>query len=249
MFIGHAEKLQIISVCIAAWVGVCSGSFLNVVVHRLPIMTERRQRRAAGMLAESSTQVEDPFNLAVPRSRCPTCGHQIRWFENIPVLSYVALGGRCSSCHTHISLRYPMVEVVTSTFFAFCIWRFGATPTGVAWCFFGAMLLSLVLIDWDANLSPDAMTMSLLGVGICASALGITQLSVADALTGAVGGFLLFCMAFWAGRLTRTTAGLRAGDVKLMAAVGAWLGWQALGPLVLIKTLARAIRALSTHRN
>ena len=143
----HAETLQIIYICIAAWVGLCIGRFLNVVVYRLPIMIDRRRQAAS---AEGYTVAPgEPFNLSVPRSRCPSCGHQIRWFENIPVLSYIALGGRCSSCKTHISLRYPVVEAMTGLQFSFCIWQFGVSATGIASCIASAILLVLVLINRD----------------------------------------------------------------------------------------------------
>lgn len=141
--------LQIIYICIAAWVGLCIGSFLNVVVYRLPIMIERRRQRASAELSGSTVAPGAPFNLSVPRSRCPSCGHQIRWFENIPVLSYIALGGRCSSCKTHISLRYPVVEAVTCLQFSYCIWQFGVSATGITSCIASAILLVLALIYED----------------------------------------------------------------------------------------------------
>ena len=145
----HSETLQIIYICIAAWVGLCIGSFLNVVVYRLPIMIERRRQQARTELTASTVAPGEPFNLSVPRSRCPSCGHQIRWFENIPVLSYIALGGQCSSCKTHISLRYPLVEIVTCLQFSYCIWQFGVSATGITSCIASAILLVLALIYED----------------------------------------------------------------------------------------------------
>ncbi len=147
----HAETLQIIYVCCAAWVGLCIGSFINVVVYRLPIMLERRRQQERAELTFSTIEPAAPFNLSIPRSRCPSCGHQIRWFENIPVLSYIALSGRCSSCKIHISRRYPMVEAFTGILFAFCIWMFGVTGAGITCSIVSSILLAQVLIYWDLH--------------------------------------------------------------------------------------------------
>lgn len=145
----HAETLQTIYICIAAWVGLCIGSFLNVVVYRLPIMIEHRRQEANAKRTGITVAPGEPFNLSVPRSRCPSCGHQIRWFENIPVLSYIALGGRCSACKSHISLRYPVIEAVTGMQFSYCIWKFGVNATGMVCCIAGATLLTLASIHKD----------------------------------------------------------------------------------------------------
>ncbi len=141
--------LQVIYIGIAAWVGLCIGSFLNVVVYRLPIMINRRQVRLQQQSNGANNEQEEPFNLSVPRSRCPSCKHQIRWYENIPVASYIALGGKCSACQCHISKRYPVVEFVTSILFAFWIWIQGANPIGIAACIFSAFLLGWGLIEFD----------------------------------------------------------------------------------------------------
>jgi leader peptidase (prepilin peptidase)/N-methyltransferase len=151
MTASQAETLQIIYICIAAWVGLCIGSFLNVVVYRVPLMIENRKRRLQSEDSGLPVEAVAPFNLSVPRSRCPTCGHQIRWFENIPVMSYIVLGRRCSSCKTRISMRYPLVEAVTSMLFAYGIWKFGIDMTGAIWCTTSSALLVLALMEWDKS--------------------------------------------------------------------------------------------------
>lgn len=145
----YLETLQIIYICIAAWVGLCVGSFLNVVVYRLPIMLKRRRQRLLAIATGTQIEAGPPFNLSVPRSRCPCCGHQICWFENVPVVSYLVLAGQCSSCKTRISMRYPLVEATTGLMFAYCIWQFGVTVSGLSACILGAGLLVLALMRFD----------------------------------------------------------------------------------------------------
>lgn len=148
---GQIQTLQTIYICIAAWVGLCVGSFLNVVVYRLPIMIRRRRQRSQALETGLPTPTMSPFNLSVPRSRCPICGHQISWFENIPVASYIALGGKCSSCKSHISKRYPIVEAMMGALFACCIWLLGVTPMGISACLAIAILLPITLIYLDGR--------------------------------------------------------------------------------------------------
>lgn len=149
MTASQIATLQVIYICIAAWVGLCVGSFLNVVVYRLPIMIKRRRVRKQHNSTGATEHHEEPFNLSVPRSRCPSCGHQIRWFENIPVASYLALGGKCSACQSNISKRYPVVELVTAILFAFWIWIQGVNPLGFSACIVSAVLLGWGLIEFD----------------------------------------------------------------------------------------------------
>ena len=157
--------------------GLLVGSFLNVVVHRLPKMMELRWAAECAELQspEASPPVTptpaEPFNLMVPRSRCPHCGHQIRWFENIPVFSYLALRGKCSQCSAPISLRYPAVELATAMLFAWCGGHFGLGWEALAWCGFSASVLALAGIDWDTTLLPDDITLPLLWAGLCTAGL------------------------------------------------------------------------------
>ena len=223
--------------------GLLIGSFLNVVIHRLPKMMERQW---AAQCAELSGQeevpvVEAPFNLLTPRSRCPHCGHAIRWFENIPVLSYLALRGRCSACQAPISARYPLVELATGALFAWCAWRWGWTGAAAAWCGFSAVLVALTLIDWDTTLLPDDLTLPLLWAGLISAALGWTGVPLTQALWGAVAGYLSLWAVYWAFKLVTGKEGMGYGDFKLFAALGAWFGWPALVPIILMASVIGAL--------
>ena len=169
--------------------GLLIGSFLNVVIHRLPKMMERQWATECAELSGQVPAAQERFDLVVPRSRCQQCGHQIRWYENIPVLSYLVLRGRCSACGTPIGLRYPAVELVTGLLFAWCVWRWGLTWTAAAWCAFSAVLVALTLIDWDTTLLPDDITLPLLWAGLLAPTLHLSPLPLADAVLGAAAGY------------------------------------------------------------
>lgn len=232
---------------LAGVMGLLVGSFLNVVIYRLPKMMER-QWAAECMEYAASTGLPAPeetetgtFNLAQPRSRCQACGHQLRWYENIPVLSYLFLRGRCSSCSVHISMRYPLVELATAALFYFCIQRWGATPTGLAWCLFSATLLVLALIDWDTTLLPDDLTLPLLWAGLLASALHWIDVPLFSAVMGAAAGYTSLWLVYWGFKLTTGKEGMGYGDFKLFAALGAWFGWQALVPLILMASVVGAV--------
>lgn len=225
--------------------GLLVGSFLNVVIHRLPRMMERQwaaecaELQAKGDAAPAPET--EPYNLVVPRSACPHCGHRIRWFENIPVVSYLALRGRCSSCGKGIGLRYPLVEIVTGGLFAWAGWHWGLNAAGLAWCGFAAAVLALACIDWDTTLLPDDITLPLLWAGLVAAALGVTPVPLADALWGAVGGYLSLWLIYWAFKLLTGKEGMGYGDFKLFAAFGAWFGWQALVPIILMASVIGAV--------
>ena len=227
--------------------GLLVGSFLNVVIHRLPKMMELRWAAECAELqcAEGSpatTALEaEPFNLMVPRSRCPHCGHQIRWFENVPMFSYLALRGRCSQCSASISARYPAVEFTTAALFAWCGWHWGLTWETLAWCGFSAAVLALACIDWDTTLLPDDITLPLLWAGLCAAGLQLTDTTLPDALWGAVAGYLSLWLVYWAFKLVTGKEGMGYGDFKLFAALGAWFGWQALIPVILMASVIGAV--------
>ena len=224
--------------------GLLVGSFLNVVIHRLPKMMEMRW--ASECAEMNQTDAPEPageapaFNLMVPRSRCPHCGHAIQWFENIPVASYMVLGGKCRSCRTPISLRYPGVELLTAALFSWCGWHWGLSWTAVAWCGFSAALVALTFIDWDTTLLPDDITLPLLWAGLGAAALGITNTSLQDAFWGAVSGYLSLWLVYWTFKLITGKEGMGYGDFKLYAALGAWLGWQALIAVILMASVIGA---------
>lgn len=224
--------------------GLLVGSFLNVVIHRLPKMMERKWAAECAELsghAREPSEEESTFNLVFPRSRCPHCGHAIRWFENIPVLSYIGLGGKCRSCHAGISLRYPAVELVCGALFAWCGWQWGLTWTALAWCGFSAALLALTCIDWDTTLLPDDITLPLLWAGLCTAGLGLIDTSLSDSLWGAVGGYLSLWLVYWAFKLATGKEGMGYGDFKLYAALGAWLGWQSLIAVILMASIIGAV--------
>jgi leader peptidase (prepilin peptidase)/N-methyltransferase len=221
--------------------GLLIGSFLNVVVHRLPKMMERQWATECAELSGKEAAASEPFNLMVPRSRCPYCGHQIRWFENIPVVSYAALVGKCASCKAPISVRYPLVELATGALFFWCAWQWGASASGLAWCAFSALLLGMALIDWDTTLLPDDMTLPLMWLGLVAAAMQWTPVPLATAFWGAVAGYGSLWSIYWVFKLVTGKEGMGYGDFKLFAALGAWFGWPLLIPIILIASVIGAI--------
>jgi leader peptidase (prepilin peptidase) / N-methyltransferase len=221
--------------------GLCVGSFLNVVIHRLPRMLEQQWRRdSAELLEVPLPDAGEPLSLARPRSRCPQCGHLIRWYENIPVVSWIVLRARCSACKTPISWRYPGVELLTAALFAGVAWKVGPQPVALAWCAVMATLVALTFIDWDTTLLPDQLTQPLLWGGLMAAALGWT-LPLSTALWGAVAGYLSLWSVYWLFKLTTGKEGMGFGDFKLLAALGAWLGWSTLLPIALIASVIGAV--------
>jgi leader peptidase (prepilin peptidase)/N-methyltransferase len=221
--------------------GLLIGSFLNVVIYRLPKMLERQWAAECAQLAHQSAPEGEVFNLMQPRSRCQQCGHTVRWFENLPVLSYLFLHGRCGTCGTAISRRYPLVELATAALFAWCVWHWGWTPAGLTWSAFAAALLTLGLIDWDTTLLPDDITLPLLWGGLIAAALQWTSTPLDAALWGAVAGYLSLWLIYWAFKLVTGKEGMGYGDFKLFAALGAWFGWGALIPIILMASVIGAV--------
>ncbi|MDP2368955.1 prepilin peptidase [Rhodoferax sp.] len=225
--------------------GLTVGSFLNVVVHRLPKMMERQWQDEYAHAKVGETVAQPPFNLMVPRSRCPHCDHPIGWRENIPVLSYAFLRGKCSACAAPISMRYPLVEISTATLFAYCAWRWGATTSGLIWSGFAASILTLALIDWDTTLLPDDITLPLLWTGLVMATLQWTAVPLPAAIWGAVAGYLSLWIVYWAFKLITGKEGMGYGDFKLFAALGAWFGWQALIPIILMASIIGAMVGLA----
>lgn len=226
---------------LAGVLGLMIGSFLNVVIYRLPKIMERQWAAECAELAGKELPQAETFNLVLPRSRCQKCGHQIRWYENIPVLSYLFLRGKCSACGTPISLRYPLVELTTGALFFYCVWSWGATPMGLVWCGFSAAIVALAMIDWDTTLLPDSITQPLLWAGLIAAALKWNNVPLADALWGAVAGYLALWLVYWSFKLVTGKEGMGFGDFKLYAALGAWFGWTALVPIILMASVIGAI--------
>jgi len=224
-----------------AVLGLCIGSFLNVVIHRLPLMLERGWREESAELLGVAVPESAPLTLSTPRSRCPSCGHVIAWYENIPLASWLWLRGRCSACKTRISARYPLVEVAAAALFAAIGWRFGAQPTTLLWCGFAAVLVAAALIDVDTQLLPDTLTQPLLWAGIIAAARGWIPVPLVASVGGAVIGYLSLWTVATLYRMIRGQEGMAAGDFKLLAALGAWLGWKMILPIVLGASVIGAI--------
>jgi leader peptidase (prepilin peptidase)/N-methyltransferase len=227
--------------------GLVIGSFLNVVVHRVPIMLERAWRDEIREALDEPLEEDVPrarYDLWVPRSACPHCGHVLSAWENLPVLSYVLLRGRCSACKTHVSLRYPLLEIVTAAFAAASLALFGPTMTALAAFGLCAMLLAMSAIDIDTHLLPDSMTLPLLWAGLIVNFNGMFA-SLHDAVLGAIFGYLVLWAVHWLFRLVRGIEGMGYGDFKLLAALGAWLGWAALPQIVLIAAVTGAVVGLA----
>jgi leader peptidase (prepilin peptidase)/N-methyltransferase len=224
-------------------VGLCIGSFLNVVVHRLPLALDRQWKQDAAELLGVEVDLPEPVTLATPASRCPSCGHAIRWYENVPVVSYLVLRGRCSSCKTRISPRYPLIEIATALLFAGVSWRFGEQPVAWAWAGFVAVLVAAACIDWDTTFLFDHLTLPLLWAGLVASTLGWT-LPLPQALWGAVVGYLSLWSIYWAYKLLTGKEGMGHGDFKLLAALGAWLGIKMILPIALFASLIGLVVAI-----
>ena len=222
--------------------GLCVGSFLNVVIHRLPLMLERGWKLdSAEMLGITLDDAPAAVTLSTPRSRCPSCAHAIAWHENIPVFSYLRLAGKCSACKAPISPRYPLIEVLTAALFGAVAWKFGAQPIALLWCGFVAVLVALAGIDWDTTLLPDNLTFPLLWAGLVAAALGWTTIPLTSALWGAVAGYLSLWTVYWLFKLVTGKEGMGFGDFKLLAALGAWLGANMILPIVLAASIIGAV--------
>lgn len=218
---------------VALVVGLMIGSFLNVVIFRLPKMMEREwQIQCAELRGEPLADIP-PFNLVSPRSACPGCGHPITALQNIPVVSWLVLGGRCAACKTRIPARYPIVEILTGVLSAFVAWRFGASMAALgALCFLWS-LIALAFIDLDTQLLPDSITLPLVWAGLLFNLFG-TFTDLHAAVIGAVAGYLVLWTVYWLFRLLTGREGMGFGDFKLLAAIGAWLGWKLLPAVILL---------------
>ena len=221
--------------------GLLVGSFLNVVIYRLPKMMENQWAAECAGVTGKEAAPAATFNLMVPRSRCQACGHQIHWFENIPVASYLALRGKCASCSAAISVRYPLVELATGALFGWAGWHSGLSTTALVWCGFSAAVVALAMIDWDTTFLPDDITLPLLWGGLIAAALKWTAIPLTASLWGAVVGYVSLWSIYWAFKLFTGKEGMGYGDFKLFAALGAWFGWQALVPIILMASVIGAI--------
>ncbi len=217
-------------------VGLCIGSFLNVVIHRLPKMMERAWRADCAGLAGQEAPKEEPYNLVVPRSRCPSCGRGIRAIENVPVASWLALRGKCAGCGTRISMRYPAVELLAGLGAAWSASHFGYGVAALAGALFIWCTIALAFIDHATGYLPDDITLPLLWAGLLLNAFG-TFAPLFDAVIGAAAGYLSLWSVYWAYKLVRGVEGMGFGDFKMTAAVGAFLGWKMLPLVILVSSV------------
>lgn len=237
-----AELLHepLVLVPLLSLLGLFVGSFLNVVIHRLPKMMERDWHAQAAELRGEPAPEAPHFNLATPRSRCPHCGHRLSALENIPVLSFVLLRGRCRHCGARISKRYPVVEISTAALSGVAAWHFGASAATLGALLFIWALVALSFIDLDTQLLPDSITLPLLWLGLAFNTGGVFT-DLHSAVIGAIAGYLALWTVYWLFRLATGKEGMGYGDFKLLAAIGAWLGWQVLPLTILLSSLVGAI--------
>ena len=236
----------LVAVFVGGLVGLCVGSFLNVVIHRLPKMLDRGWRAQCEELSGKPPADEPPYNLITPRSQCPACGHRIGALENIPVVSFLFLRGRCSACAAPISPRYPIVELLTGILTVAAVLRFGVTPAAAAACVLIWSLIALTFIDFDTQLLPDTITLPLLWSGLLANVAGfVPGVSLRDAVIGAIAGYASLWTIYWLFKLIRGKEGMGYGDFKLLSALGAWLGWQMLPLIILLSSFVGAIIGIS----
>jgi len=225
----------------AALLGLLIGSFLNVVIYRLPIMMQREWRaQALEYLECPPEQISERFNLLLPSSRCPHCDHQIRSWENIPLVSWLALRGKCSSCRAPISSRYPLVELACGLLSGYVAWHFGFTWQAGAMLVLTWGLVAMSMIDIDHQLLPDSLVLPLLWLGLILNSFGLF-VSLESALWGAVAGYLSLWSVYWLFKLVTGKEGMGYGDFKLLAMLGAWGGWQVLPLTILLSSVVGAV--------
>lgn len=219
--------------------GLIVGSFLNVVIHRMPIMMEREWRKECQeSFPECKLEIDNStYNLSVPRSTCPRCDTQIRAIDNIPVLSWLMLKGKCRQCHASIGARYPLIETLTAVLCLVMALQFGFSYFSIALLFFTFVLIVATFIDLDTMLLPDQLTLPLMWAGISLSLFGISPVSLQDSVIGAIAGYLCLWSVYWGFKLLTGKEGMGYGDFKLLAALGAWLGWQYLPIIILLSSL------------
>lgn len=225
---------------VCGFLGLAVGSFLNVVIHRLPKMMERDWQLQCAELQGATPPESENLSLATPRSRCPSCGHAITAIENIPVLSWLFLRGKCSACKSRISARYPIVELVSAMVSAWCAYRFGPGASAFGAMVFVWAILAASLIDFDTQYLPDSITLPLLWLGLLLNLNG-TFTDIRSSVIGAAAGYLSLWSVYWLFKLATGKDGMGFGDFKLLAAIGAWLGWIMLPIVILLSSLVGAV--------
>ena len=255
-------------IAVAVLIGLLIGSFLNVVIHRKPMILERlwlndtaqylqdasamqrvlgpksasiQDLRSIGQALEAEVQALPALSISRPRSRCPHCGHAIRWWENVPLASWLLLRGRCASCHARISARYPVIELLTGVLFAAVALRHGGSPATVVYCLAVAIVIAAAFIDLDTTLLPDDLTLPLIAIGVISAWQGWTPVTLPDAALGALFGYLSLWAVATLYRLVRGIEGMAEGDFKLLAGLGALLGWQSLASIILLSSAVGAL--------
>ncbi|WP_271273548.1 prepilin peptidase [Aliamphritea hakodatensis] len=245
MIIEYIAATPWFSISITLIFSLCVGSFLNVVIYRLPVMMEREWEEQIAELNESTEATPtDKFNLSVPASACPNCQHKIRWYENIPVLSYLFLKGACSSCKIKISLRYPFIELTTGLLSACIVYQFGFNLVSLSLVFLTWCLICLTMIDVDHQLLPDKITLPLIWLGLIVNSFDYFT-SLPQALWGAVLGYLSLWSIYWLFKLLTGKEGMGYGDFKLLAALGAWAGASMLPLIILLSSLVGAVLGIT----
>lgn len=239
-FLSSLENTPAFFISLITIVGLMIGSFLNVVIYRLPEMIKRSWLQQCAELRGETVELQPTFNLITPRSACIHCGHRITPLENIPILSYLALRGRCSQCGTSISLRYPAVEVITACMSGFVAWHFGVSFVTLAALIFVWALITLAAIDLNTQLLPDDITLPLLWLGLLINMNKNGFTDIHSAIIGAVAGYLSLWLVYWGFKLITGKEGMGYGDFKLLSAVGAWLGWNMLPLIILFSSLVGA---------
>ncbi|MGE0373726.1 MAG: A24 family peptidase [Gammaproteobacteria bacterium] len=224
--------------------GLLVGSFLNVVIHRLPIMMERQWRTECAALAGDTSPTAEPFNLVVPRSRCPHCGVMIRAWDNVPLVSFALLGGRCRHCRSRIPLRYPAVEAASGVLGAWAALHFGPGWAGAFAAVLTWALVALSVIDFDTQLLPDAITLPFLWLGLLLNTAEVYT-DLGSSVVGAAAGYLVLWSVYWAFKLATGKEGMGYGDFKLLGMLGAWFGWQLLPIVLLAASVVGAVVGIS----
>ena len=248
------ETSQAFLIIASLVLGLLVGSFLNVIIYRMPVILQRDWKRQCSEFLEIDNSLSEDkshslkhevFNLQQPASHCPHCYHKKKPWENVPLISYIALGGKCSNCEAKISLRYPSVEFINGVLSALVAFTFGATWLTLALLIFTWSLLVLTLIDFDHQLLPDDITIPLLWLGLLVNALDLGfGVSLDDAVIGAIAGYLVLWAFYWVFKLTTNKEGMGHGDFKLLAALGAWMGWQSLLPIIILSSVVGAVSGI-----
>ena len=243
-FITQLQDTPVLFMSMITIIGLMVGSFLNVVIYRLPEMIKRDWLQQCAELRGETLSSSEKFNLMVPRSACTHCGHKITALENIPIISYVALRGRCAQCKKPISLRYPLIEVLTALMSGLVAWHFGFSLLTLAALIFVWALIALAVIDLNTQLLPDDITLPLLWLGILVNLNnGFTDIN--SSVMGAVVGYLSLWSIYWCFKLLTGKEGMGYGDFKLLAAIGAWLGWAMLPLVIIFSSLIGAVVGIS----